>query len=216
MVDTFISHTHTRRQPKQSRSRALVDAIYQSCLKIIESGQGEKLTVSQIAKTAGITLSSFYQYFPNVQSAIAATLLKYDQDIERHKAIENNLLEKTFTLEQAIDFLVSAACDRHLRFLNRYGRLYRRYHRLVNAQLCVGFRENGLAQMVNWDVWLKGFLKSYCVSSYTQPTDMTVFMATSTLIELSSKVLEVNPELLVSDLFRRKLREVLLNILRDK
>ena len=212
MTDSYVSAKYTRRQPKQNRSRALVEAIYQSCIKIIESGHGEVLTVSLIAKTAGITLSSFYQYFPNVQSAVAATLLKYDQDVERYRAIENKLQEKTLTIEQAICFLVDAVCDRHLRFLHKYDRLYRRHHRLVNAQLCVGFRENGLAKMINWEVWLKGFLQNYCTDSYSV-SDLTVFMATATLIELTSKALEINPELLSSDIFRKKICELMLSLL---
>ncbi len=65
----------TRRQPKQRRSRLLVASIREACLRILRAGRAEELTAKRIAEVAGITIGSFYQYYPNKEAVLLDVLL---------------------------------------------------------------------------------------------------------------------------------------------
>lgn len=73
-----------RKRPNQSRSRALVDAIAQACLRILDEEGDEALTVARIAEVSGAAVGSIYQYFPN-KDAIVAMLYErvLDQESEQ-------------------------------------------------------------------------------------------------------------------------------------
>ena len=61
-----------RKLPVQARSKALVDAIAEACLRILEKEGEDALTVNRIAEVSGAAAGSIYQYFPNKESMIAA------------------------------------------------------------------------------------------------------------------------------------------------
>lgn len=60
-----------RKRPAQSRSRALVEAVEQACLRILDETGEASLTVARIAEISGVAVGSIYQYFPNKDSIIA-------------------------------------------------------------------------------------------------------------------------------------------------
>ena len=72
-----------RKRPNQSRSRALVDAVAQACMQILDKEGEEALTVARIAEVSGAAVGSIYQYFPN-KDAIVALLYErvLDQESE--------------------------------------------------------------------------------------------------------------------------------------
>jgi len=80
-----------RKAPSQERSRAKVEQILQATHQLLESQGLEKLTTNAIAKQAGMSVGSLYQYFPNKQAVIfelyqrwlnsvREELLEYDHD----------------------------------------------------------------------------------------------------------------------------------------
>lgn len=60
-----------RKRPSQSRSRALVDAVEQACLRILDEAGEAALTVARIAEVSGVAVGSIYQYFPNKDAIVA-------------------------------------------------------------------------------------------------------------------------------------------------
>ncbi|WPN45072.1 TetR/AcrR family transcriptional regulator [Pseudomonas sp. P8_241] len=60
-----------RKRPSQSRSRALVAAVEQACLRILDEAGEEALTVARVAEISGVAVGSIYQYFPNKDAIIA-------------------------------------------------------------------------------------------------------------------------------------------------
>lgn len=60
-----------RKRPTQSRSRALVEAVEQACLQILDDAGEASLTVARIAEISGVAVGSIYQYFPNKDSIVA-------------------------------------------------------------------------------------------------------------------------------------------------
>ena len=72
-----------RKRPNQTRSRALVDAVAQACLQILDEAGEEGLTVARIAEVSGAAVGSIYQYFPS-KDAIVAML--YERVLDEESA----------------------------------------------------------------------------------------------------------------------------------
>ncbi|WP_339502774.1 TetR/AcrR family transcriptional regulator [Pseudomonas silesiensis] len=75
-----------RKRPSQSRSRALVDAVEQACMRILDETGEASLTVARIAELSGVAVGSIYQYFPN-KDAIVALLYERVLDEESEELL---------------------------------------------------------------------------------------------------------------------------------
>ena len=62
-----------RRNPKQARSQATVDAILEATFHILETQGQAKLTTNLISERAGVSIGTLYQYFSD-RDAILATM----------------------------------------------------------------------------------------------------------------------------------------------
>jgi AcrR family transcriptional regulator len=60
-----------RKTPKQARALATVDAIVEAAARILVEVGYEKLNTNEVARRAGVSVGSLYQYFPNKQSLLA-------------------------------------------------------------------------------------------------------------------------------------------------
>lgn len=65
-----------RKQPRQARAVELVDAILKSAIRVLEREGGAAFTTIRVAKVAGVSVGSLYQYFPNKH----AILFRLQQD----------------------------------------------------------------------------------------------------------------------------------------
>ncbi len=64
-----------RKSPVQARSAATVEAILEAAARILESEGFEGYTTNAIAKRAGVSIGSLYQYFPNKDAVTAALVM---------------------------------------------------------------------------------------------------------------------------------------------
>jgi AcrR family transcriptional regulator len=55
----------TRRAPRQQRSRATVDALVEAAAHVLAARGWEKFTTNEVARVAGASIGSLYQYFPD-------------------------------------------------------------------------------------------------------------------------------------------------------
>ena len=65
-----------RKTPVQARSNATVEAILEAAARILETEGLEGYTTNAIAKRAGVSIGSLYQYFPNKDAITAALMLE--------------------------------------------------------------------------------------------------------------------------------------------
>jgi AcrR family transcriptional regulator len=65
------------RTPRQARARATVDAILVAAAHILRSDGIERLTTNRVARVAGVSVGSLYQYFPNKQALVDALRERY-------------------------------------------------------------------------------------------------------------------------------------------
>ena len=63
-----------RKSPVQARSAASVDAILEATIQVLRHEGREGVTTTKVARRAGVSVGSLYQYFPNKNSLLQATL----------------------------------------------------------------------------------------------------------------------------------------------
>ena len=60
------------KKPKQARARATVEAILQATELMINEDGFEEISTNKIAKRAGVSIGSLYQFFPNKEAIFVA------------------------------------------------------------------------------------------------------------------------------------------------
>jgi AcrR family transcriptional regulator len=63
-----------RKSPRQERSRALVDALLTAASRVLVEDGYERLTTARVADVAGVSIGSFYQYFPSKEALVGAVV----------------------------------------------------------------------------------------------------------------------------------------------
>ena len=66
-----------RKTPRQARSEATVDAIFQATIQVLLTEGARRLTTTRVAERAGVSVGSMYQYFPHKQSLLYAVLQQH-------------------------------------------------------------------------------------------------------------------------------------------
>ncbi|WP_299609577.1 TetR/AcrR family transcriptional regulator [uncultured Tateyamaria sp.] len=108
--------TQATRAPQQDRSQKRVEQILDAARNVIVSKGQAQMTMSEIARTAGISMSSIYQYFPD-KTAIIAALCKHYLDQNRAT------MEAALTPPPAN---TAALLDRCLQMMQSYFDMHRR------------------------------------------------------------------------------------------
>lgn len=71
-----VIRRYSRREPKQSRSRALVDAVLEAADELIRREPMDVVTVERVSERAGIGMGSFYEYFHGKDSLVGVLIGK--------------------------------------------------------------------------------------------------------------------------------------------
>ena len=69
---------HPRKAPRQARSTATVEVILEAATRVLTEESLSGFNTNRIAQVAGVSVGSFYQYFPN-KAALVATLIERAQ-----------------------------------------------------------------------------------------------------------------------------------------
>lgn len=99
--------TKPRRKPTQSRSRVTVEALLEATAQVlVREGYGRSST-NRIARRAGVSIGTLYQYFPNKDALIMALV---ERLADRQLALLQAQLEasRDAPLEEAIGQLLEA------------------------------------------------------------------------------------------------------------
>src|SRR5437868_3234798 len=100
-----------RKSPRQSRSKALVEAIYEATVRILPKVGSGNITTKKIAEMAGVSVGSLYQYFPNKESVLGAVMdmaLKSHVEEAQKKIAELNGKSAEEAIAMMIDFALNA------------------------------------------------------------------------------------------------------------
>lgn len=96
-----MSDANPRRKPRQARSQAMVDAILEATARLLVEVGYDKASTNRIAKRAGVSVGSLYQYFPNKQALVASLA-------ERHVGAQLEMV--TRALAEKADAPIEALC----------------------------------------------------------------------------------------------------------
>ena len=66
-----------RKSPTQARSSASVEAMLDAALQVLVRDGKDQLTTTRVAERAGVSVGTLYQYFPNKNALLHATLRRH-------------------------------------------------------------------------------------------------------------------------------------------
>lgn len=93
--------------PRQARSKATIDAIFDATIQILLSYGVRRLTTTRVAERAGVSVGTLYQYFPHKEALLYAIIEHYLSQVA--EAVEESCNQNLGQpLAVASDALVSA------------------------------------------------------------------------------------------------------------
>jgi len=107
-----IRRRSVRRVPTQERAQVTVEAMLDAVIKLLKRKGASSITTNRIAETAGVSIGSVYQYFPNKRAIFIALH-------ERHISQVDGVLERCLadgtdaTLEEFIASLLLGMIQLH-------------------------------------------------------------------------------------------------------
>lgn len=66
-----------RKKPRQARSEATVQAIFEATIQVLLAEGAGRLTTTRVAERAGVSVGTMYQYFPHKQALLYAVLKQH-------------------------------------------------------------------------------------------------------------------------------------------
>ena len=66
-----------RKLPRQARSQATVDAIFEATIQVLLAEGLQRLTTIRVAERAGASVGTLYQYYPHKQALLYAVLQRH-------------------------------------------------------------------------------------------------------------------------------------------
>lgn len=135
-----------KKSPKRRSSRSLVSAILTTTARILETGDYAKVTTNRIAKLAGVSIGSVYEYFPSKEALIGAIV---DQAIERNqKRFEARLNDcDGYSFDELIGVMVQAAADSYLRNRKIRAIMFEQAPQLQKTEHVLKLRKHMTAQL---------------------------------------------------------------------
>ena len=103
------SRATMRKEPRQARSRATVEAIVQAGTRVLGDHGWAGFTTNKVAEKAGVSIGSLYQYFPDKLALVEAVRGHHFDDVLRviRTAMDGNKPVRQFA-EALIDGMIAA------------------------------------------------------------------------------------------------------------
>ena len=99
-----------RKMPRQARSEATVDTIFEATIQVLVTSGVRRTTTTRIAERAGVSVGTLYQYFPHKQALLYAVIERYLNEVA--EAVEKNCQQNHGQpIAIASDALVTAYID---------------------------------------------------------------------------------------------------------
>lgn len=81
-IDTY------RKKPKQSRAKNTIEAVFEAAARILQTQGLDGFNTNAIARLAGVSIGTLYQYFPN-KNAILIAMARRELDNVSHTIIRS-------------------------------------------------------------------------------------------------------------------------------
>ncbi len=112
-----------RKSPVQARSAATVDAVLEATIQVLLQVGKERLTTTNVARRAGVSVGTLYQYFPNKSAMLKAALKRHMNEVT--EAIERVCYEQRGNgLEQMASALMTTFLEAKMKDVKASVALY--------------------------------------------------------------------------------------------
>lgn len=192
--------TTPRKQPKQERSLATVEAILSATTHILTENGYDQLTTNRVAERAGVSIGSLYQYFPNKKALIFA-LAEHHANAMVQLA-QHHLEELSDrTIPEVLRQIVKAALAAHA--VNP--KLHRVLHEQISHSEVIQRLDEAKTERL-----LRLFLSQRSDQLQPKNLELAVFMVERTIRALIHGAMIDRPELLKTEEFEQELMRMLL------
>ncbi len=103
---------HSRKEPKQARSRQLVADILEGAARVFDR-EGLNATTNRVAEEAGVSVGSLYQYFPNKHALLHALAERHVDSASRLLAQAAERHANAATIEPFMRGMLHAVLQEH-------------------------------------------------------------------------------------------------------
>jgi AcrR family transcriptional regulator len=104
---------HSRKQPQQTRSEALINAVLEAAVQVLAKEGLHRFTTARVAEKAGVSVGSLYQYFPNKASILFR--LQSDEWRDTHdmlrQILEDERTSPSARLRRLVHAFIKSECD---------------------------------------------------------------------------------------------------------
>jgi len=130
-----------RKIAKQIRSQETIAIILEATGHLLEKQGLNEISTTQIAKRAGVSVGSIYQFFPNKESLVAAL---FEFQIKQNMATINRLFDDMDTLpsNKGIELLIHHVCTLYFSKRNFFRNLFVEVGPLHLEDLLVASRQS--------------------------------------------------------------------------
>jgi AcrR family transcriptional regulator len=179
--------------PQQQRARATVEALLEATALVLANEGCEAASTNRIARVAGVSIASLYQYFPSKEALVAALI---DRHLER---VSNQLAANTVTalaapLGEAIRIMVLAHVGLHRARPQLAKALIAQIRRVERFAPITAFRQR-IIELTR--AWLEGRGAELRVKDL----GIAAFTIVHVIDALTQAAIEERPEYLTGDLF---------------
>lgn len=180
-----------RKLPSQSRSRSLVSALVEACLRVLEQEGSAALTVNRLSEVSGVAVGSFYQYFPNMEALLGQAF----EHVLREEAMVSVPALRESIAGMPLDAALREILRDMVRTELRLHRLHREFHLKYHPELQMGMRIGPYASSREFvdDAWLP-FVALYAPELEPERAEMTAYMLCMAMRSVIRAALEDAPE----------------------
>jgi AcrR family transcriptional regulator len=184
-----------RKQPKQERSQATVEAILSATAHILTENGYDQLTTNRVAERAGVSIGSLYQYFPNKEALIFALAEHHANEmVQLAKQHLEGLSDRT--IPEVLRHIIKAALAAHA--------VNPKLHRVLHEQIPHSEVMKRLDQAKTENL-LRSFLAQRSDQLRPMNLELAVFMVERTIRALIHGAMIDQPELLKTGEFEQEL-----------
>lgn len=198
------THTTPRKLPQQDRSKVTVDAILTATARILTAEGYDRATTNRIAKLAGVSIGSLYQYFPSKEALVTSLA---EQHVNTMMETIESSLKDLFNapIEVVLHELVKACIAAHA--------VDPMLHKVLNEQVP---RINNTNVEKRVTALLRAYLELNRHQIGPQNLDLAVFILERTVEALTHTAVIERPELLNDGQLQQEITSLLLSYLVEK
>jgi AcrR family transcriptional regulator len=139
-----LPRTEPRKVASQARARQTVDALVRATAQLLEAEGYERMTTNKIARAAGASIGSLYQYFPTKEALVAAVIDRHQAEMKQvTRGALANVARKP--VKTAARELIRVTVDAHRVDPKLHRVLAEQIPRVGRLESVVAFEREGLA-----------------------------------------------------------------------